>query len=724
MAIIRYFFLFWIIILSAAPQCLGSDYTGNSLVVVTIPGLELEDISSLPALHHLGQTGGMALMNTSSLNKKSVPAAYLTLGAGSKALCPRPGDVGLEADEEYNGLKASLLYESYQGKAGESRILLPYLQTLIRANEESLKPGLLGDILENKGIPVFLIGNQDLPASLSRPGVLIAMNSRGQVPRGHIDNTILYYDSALPTSRYNLFLEKTTAFLGDTGGVAFVDLGDLFRLDAQNAYYSEKEYQNQRQLLLSELDTFLGQLASYCQEQKTSLLIITPFPGQRSTDLGNTLAPVILKTPLTSPPALLTSASTKRAGIITNLDIAPTILSLLDIEQSPAMIGHPLRQIPQQNPPLYLDSLLAQITANYLQRPYLIKGYVIMQIIVVLSTILLILLQHPLLQYTGPLILALTTVPLLFLYLSFFPPLDMLSRLFLLLTATLFCVLFLKRIGSPIRQMAVLYLLTSFSIAADLFWQAPLMKNSLLGYDPISGARYYGLGNEYMGVLLGSSLIGFSLLLETAGPDAAWRGRLQALAALIFPALFFLVAAPQGGTNVGGAISFFFSSIFLVFLLYRQRISMKLLAGTGVGIILALTLLFGLDLHRPVEAQSHIGLTARIVKENGPAALVPIMARKISMNIKLFHYSIWTRVLLTFLGATAVMAYRPSGLMAALLKKHPCLKIGLIASLSGSGIALAVNDSGIVAAATAMIYIVPTLLYLIASSNSLKQGDN
>jgi hypothetical protein len=185
------------------------------------------------------------------------------------------------------------------------------------------------------------------------------------------------------------------------------------------------------------------------------------------------------------------------------------------------------------------------------------------------------------------------------------------------------------------------------------------------------------------------------------------------LVCLTIAGLTILVAAPQWGTNVGGAISFTGSLVLLCLLLTKKRIHLKTVCLTGLCCTAAVVMLFYIDLQRPVEVQSHIGLTARLVYEQGLSSLWPIFTRKISMNIKLLHYSLWSRVFLTFLGATAFIFYKPPGLLKKLLSPYPYLQAGLIAGLCGSLITLVVNDSGIVAAATSSIFVVPTLLYLI-----------
>ena len=41
----------------------------------------------------------------------------------------------------------------------------------------------------------------------------------------------------------------------------------------------------------------------------------------------------------------------------------------------------------------------------------------------------------------------------------------------------------------------------------DVLTGSSLIRLSPLGYDVMLGARFYGIGNEYMGILVGSSLL-------------------------------------------------------------------------------------------------------------------------------------------------------------------------------------------------------------------------
>ncbi|MFZ5753872.1 MAG: hypothetical protein ACOY3J_06490 [Bacillota bacterium] len=713
------------LLLFSPSQAYGQGSTA-SLFIVLIPGLNLEDLKA-PQLNHLqgmAAKGSLGLMNTLSGSSKHLPSAYLTLGSGFRAIAPKEGILGLEKTEEFHDLKAVDLYTRYTGNLpGDASIVHPYYYAVAAANLPDLQPGALGTILEKNAVPVALLGNHDLPGILSRPGVLFAMDKTGKVAEGAIDqrcNKISTFSPTYYTTNYAYLLKKTKEILQGKKGLIILDLGDLARLENLREEMAPDVYQKTRESMLAEIDVFMGQLRKLSQEHGAGLLFITPYPSKTQALKGNTLAPVIYY-PNRSTSGLLSSASTKRTGIITNLDVAPTVLNFFNIDYAGVFIGSPLQVIPRENSLDFLFDLQEKLLANHQQRPQILKPYVFLQIVVVLSTICLLWLRHPWIKYCRSFLLLLTLVPLLLLLLPLFPGIGLIPRILFILSGLILSTAVLEKKCDLLKRLAYPYLLTAFLIVVDLLQGAPLMKNSLLGYDPISGARYYGIGNEYMGVLLGSSLMGLSLLTE------AFKFYLPKVAAyLMLPLLAgfltCLVSAPQWGTNVGGGITFLLSFAIFLLTFFQRKINTKSLITLGLCTMLALTALFYFDLKRPLEAQSHIGLAARIIQEQGLASFFPIASRKIAMNIKLIRYTIWSRVFMTFLGTFALLFYRPPGLVKRLMERYPGLKAGFGAGITGSLVALIMNDSGIVAAATSMIFVAPTLLYLAVESIAKDEG--
>lgn len=696
--------------------CAGQDGP-PSLLVLLIPGLQWQDFSQCPALDELSATGAVGLMNASGGNRL-LTSSYLSLSSGQKAVCPeKAGELCLQREETISGITAAAIYERYLGiTADDAQIVIPYINSIKTANAAGGKPGLLADTLSEHEIQLLYMGNQDLPGIPARPGALVAMDGTGRIREGSADQRSCLVSSYSPThftTNYPFLYENTAAFFRDKTGLVILDLGDLARLDKIYDSLAPAVYSESRKRLLSEIDSFVSGLVALARENNAALLIVAPYPDKNSLQQGNMLTPVLFSPP-GSGESLLTSASTKRPGIITNLDIAPTIVNFFGIPPATIYIGAPLITVPYPGARAFLENMHQLILANYVQRPYLLKSYVIMQIVVVLSVLLLLILRHPLLRRVYPFVLILPAGPLLFLLLPLVPTTDFVTRTITLLVASLLLAAVIIKQHDIKKYLAALYLLTAVIIACDLLLDAPLMKLSLLGYDPISGARYYGLGNEYMGVLLGSGLLGLTLLAEILNKSGVPRvSRYRFIVMTVFAGLVLLVALPRWGTNVGGAIAFLSSLVILGLSLYKVRLHFKTAVFIFLGFLLLFSLLFYFDMQHPLQAQTHIGLTARLIREEGAASLLPIFSRKIAMNIKLIQYSLWTRVFLTFLAATVFMFLRPPGQMKKIFADYPYLQAGSIAGIGGSLIALAVNDSGIVAAATTMIFVVPVLFYLV-----------
>ncbi|WP_238472867.1 hypothetical protein [Desulforamulus profundi] len=85
------------------------------------------------------------------------------------------------------------------------------------------------------------------------------------------------------------------------------------------------------------------------------------------------------------------------------------------------------------------------------------------------------------------------------------------------------------------------------------------------------------------------------------------------------------------------------------------------------------------------------------------------------MNMKLLRYTVWSRILLASLAVLALLFYRPRGVMENIRLKYPYLFKGFIGVVTGALVAFAFNDSGVVAAATTMIFGAPPLVYLVLS---------
>ena len=65
-----------------------------------------------------------------------------------------------------------------------------------------------------------------------------------------------------------------------------------------------------------------------------------------------------------------------------------------------------------------------------------------------------------------------------------------------------------------LKQMGFFALVTIIVVVVDCIFGTYLMKNNIMSYDAIVGARYYGVGNEYEGVSIASPIFAFAILLN------------------------------------------------------------------------------------------------------------------------------------------------------------------------------------------------------------------
>ncbi len=174
----------------------------------------------------------------------------------------------------------------------------------------------------------------------------------------------------------------------------------------------------------------------------------------------------------------------------------------------------------------------------------------------------------------------------------------------------------------PLPRMAVIMALTVVVIGADGMTGQRLMKDSVLAAAGRAGARYYGIGNEYMGFLVAASL-GLACLLE-AGTTAT-------------AALGLVIVCTLGlgsvGANAGGVVTA--ATGFLACITHQAagRLSLRngmLCFAAGIGLALAFA---ALDRAIAGAGASHLGATVGRAADGDAAAILTIASRKADLAI-------------------------------------------------------------------------------------------
>mgnify|MGYP003730936325 CR=1 FL=1 len=717
------------IILSAsflltAPESALAEERGKA-VIVFIDRVSLDDIieAEMPNLDHLISFGGIGLMTTNTGGSRSQRDAYLTMGASARAIGSEKSILSLNATEKYHDTLASDLYRCITGGTCQDTAVVNLgIPQIIRNNESkphTVKIGALGTALRDAGLIPAVIGNCDTPSELKRylPGFL--MDDRGIVPLGYVDSDYLEHDPLRPfgiKTNYEILIERTED-LWDKCDVLAIQLGDTSRAEDFRYEASDKMNKAYKRLALEEGDAFLGRLLDKLNLDTDMIIVLSALNPASDLSENNRLSPVIIAGRGFCK-GLLSSASTKRKGIVTNMDIGPTVLGFFGMDKLAVQNGSPIAALPDSGTLEDLFRFNKRLVEIYNQRGFLLRSYVLAQIVVMIGALLIILYNRRYigLVYAG--VFFLLCIPVSYLLLPLFHRPELAGSFILswLLSAVLTVVLYFFRTNT-IKKIMVISIATAGSIILDQLAGGPLIKGSPLGYDAISGARFYGIGNEYMGILLGAVCAGCGAMLES-GDRTLHR------AAILLPLLTLTVMGyPSYGANVGGTVSAGLAFASLYVLARKGRISLRHVLPIGLFAGAAVTLIFFIDSVRAVDSQSHLGQTISLIQANGIYELFNIVYRKVSMNIKLFKYTIWTRVFLLSLISMVILLFRPIGIVKNTAKQYPMAIKGLTAGIIGSIAALLTNDSGIVAAATTMVFTAPPFILLVCDCLRAEQQD-
>jgi hypothetical protein len=250
---------------------------------------------------------------------------------------------------------------------------------------------------------------------------------------------------------------------------------------------------------------------------------------------------------------------------------------------------------------------------------------------------------------------------------------------------------------------------TLVSYAVDLAFGSPLIIRSLLGVNPRSGSRFYGLGNELEATLAVLLLLGVGALLwgrrRSRGTAAVF-----ALAGIV---LGVFVGAAQLGADVGGVITVGSGVAAATLLMLPGRPSRRRMAFAALVPLAALPALAALEL--ATGGNGHF--TRTILHADSAGSLWDVVVRRYTLAFNVFKLG--AMPLITVVGALAVAyALRYRERIYAPLRDSPAWRAALIGGLTASIVGALTNDSGpllfvfgvfILACATAYVRGAPTI---------------
>ena len=702
-------FIMLILFIMPAKITLGAQ-SEKQVIMLVVDGLSPAEwqyaSKNFPHIKDFWDNSSIALMNTGTGGRLNSENAYVSIGAGARAVGTGKAGWAYNVEENLNHFTAGTLYHRYNGTDPGGQVVNLEINNLIQANQSKnyrSVPGTLGNLVREAGLKRAVLGNGD-SGEINRLAVNLIMDENGVVDYGNVSREILNAQGDAPfgyrTDPDNLW-ENLLTVKGKSQFLV-IEWGDTFRLRESLQLFQPEKRLQEFDCMLNKLDIFIERLLTL-SDGNTMLLLLTPYPQGILSPSGEQLSLMGIISG-ESGSSLLTSDSTRRPGLVTNLDIAPTVLRFLGISV-PAYLTGGIMTAAAGTSGGDLSSLLGvsnMIHTVHQQRPPLIQLYILLQIVTVVGAALaLILKRNNLIRYWRPLMAALLLVPLSFLILPLIMTDNLIiSYMTIFIITSVLTTIFLYRADNTLLFLRIGLVITLL-IVLDLALGGNLIKNSIMGYDPISGARYYGIGNEYMGVLVGSSVLFIAAAYQVGWSKNTYAG---IFTLIFFAFILYIFISPRWGANFGGSLTALTAFGFTYLGLGNYKLTGKTLSIVLGAAVLFVMFLVLLNLKGEDGIVSHVGRSMVMVSRNGFSEVMDILTRKGAMNLKLLRYSLWSRVLLVFLGLMAFLFFQPPGMLRKLKNRYTSLSVGFAGIIVGSATAIIVNDSGVVAGATTLLY--------------------
>ena len=691
--------------------------SNHKTIVINMNRSNFVDFLEIPTLKkQLENRGYIALMNVRGDQGTGDNRSYASIGAGGRVNTYSTDFRGFKDVDKDN----KITYESATGKkakgVNDTDINLSINDNLDKGKYGSTL-GELGQTLNKNNLSVSVLGNADIgtkPEELNRNIAAMSMDNYGRIDSGNVDS-INKIDESMPfglSTDYDK-LKTETKKQYDKSDVVFIELGDTYRLDLYKSYLNENTYKSMEKKIHKNIDEYLKEVFSIVDENDT-VYIMSAFPKDIDYKNKRRLSPVVKFDG--SGKGLLTSATTRRDGVIGNVDIGAGILADYKLT-SDNMVGRELESIKNEDNINFIEKEYSKIVNISDVRSGIIQFFINSTSIVLGLSIVLLLFRKKLESKYNKSIKKVFSVlrelskfglimPIAFLLAPMFNFNTKLGIYLSIFTLTLVIYFISKLIfKSDNKQIGFYATLSIFVIIVDALLGSYLMKNSIMSYDAIVGARYYGIGNEYQGIIIGSSIASMSILIIN-----------KKLPKLIVPILsliiLFISASPTMGANVGSAISESVALILFTMLVFNVKIDFKkailILFGAGLVVLgfAAIDMLSG--------SESHLSLFINQILANGPTAILETFGRKISMNIQLMQTSSWVYIIYVGVIGLIVTGIFYKKDFKEIMKSESYGKKAIVSIGAGAIVTFIVNDSGVVSAATTMLYIIiPFLIVLI-----------
>lgn len=711
--------------LSAKPcaSVTASQAAHPRLVFFVLDRTTLRDAlqADAPAIRSLLSRSGVALLNTASASGRTPEGAFVSTSAGAHAAATSQAGEFACSWEPAEGSSAREVFMRRTGRRVGPRTLVALgLPGLLAENIErntGARIGALGEMLSQIG-RTACIGCPDTGtpyAESERLAPLLVMRPSGVVDGGDISPSLLHRDPDAPfgVATDPAKLEAAFRRASSWASTVVVDLGETARAEAYRPWLAPDAAPLHRRAAVERADRLVSEIMRGIDLHRTTVVLASLFPPLSAE--GRVQAPGFFAV-TASPPGLLVSATTRSAGLIANVDILPTIAESLGLSlpRHALITGSPARSLRVPNHLEVAESLQERIE---LERQ--MAGGPLLAVVAALAGLLVVSGSAAALYAlgrsaawgpaaharAGAFARAAAGCAALFpTALLLVPSLQSVGAdtpaRYVLATFGVWALLCIPAVVRPAWALRYALWVTAGHICLQHLVGSALfaktgavggapMALSILNDFPLIGARFHGLSNEVMGVLIGAVL---ALVCLTAKPGPGRRLLLWGVAL----ALAVFVGASPLGDNGGGTAAAVFALGSAAELLSGRRIRVRVLATTSLTSAVLVGLLMMLDARS--DGATHLGRTALMVRSAGVGYLLDVAWRKLALNLRL---AVDPRALWFYAGLAGLAVLWTSVIPGAardILNSRPDLRSLLTACTVGAVAAFLFNDTGVIPA--------------------------
>jgi len=723
----RAFVLFALALVLFVPGAANAKQREPShFVILSVPGVTWSDLVSNCAVARDLCSGGRAIGDLSARTASraaDVDRSYLTLGAGDPAyaLTDDPNtNLAFEGTEPFeNGNAADAVARRTGASTHRSKIVqagIEPLRSIQHTRNYGAVVGALGEQLRRAGIERGVVSAADLaihpsPMEMRRGAVLSLMDENGRVDAGQLTG-LLRPDRNAPfgvATDTRAFVDATRNVL-QQARVVVLDPGETSRANDYVQYVAAGRVKSLRRDALIRTEQIYEKIRSMLGPR--DVLFVLAASGPTPPVFREHLAMIQASGfGYEKTGSWLTSATTRRNGMVTLSDIAPTILHAFGVKQPDVMVGTPIFEHGSHSDPRTLIEL--DRASGIRERFASAAFWVIASLISVLAILAFIVFLGRRERFYKPL------VGLAYFGLALFPSAHIIRALhywdfgvrgahLALYAVAAVIALVASRLPGPRWAGAVaLMLLCAGLFASDITMGGPLQVNGVFGHSPLVAGRFYGVSNPGYAILFSSALLGFTGLAELRG-----QKKLPWWTVLALLAIVPIDGLPMTGADLGGLLAGIPAVAVTIALGRRWRLRLRSIVAIGLAAVVGALGLSFLDLLRPPQQRTHLGRFAATIASGDTAQLETIIHRKAIAALTSLTVTRWTWFIPVGFAVLFLLLIRPRGVLRTVLARRPMLRAGLWGTLVAGALGFAANDSGISIPALALAFVVPYFVLL------------